>query len=350
MSGCQQLKTIFVTRPTEKMPAYNPVKEVQFADQKWSAAQQQWFYHTGQGTELVPYAWFMALEQPKIKIFGTVPKFSDTEYLARFGFLPDAKSPQNPDGLPVGFAKDTVVDPDSGRTVEVVGLTCAACHTGQLEYQGKGIRIDGGSSTADLHAFQTELGYAVGFADKIPFRFNRFAKAVLGENASDDAKRKLRQELEAFLVKGLAEKNVAEAGNIYPAASEGGFGRTDALGRIGNFVFGTELDNANLRVADAPVSFPPLWYTSWFSWVQYNASIQQPMVRNIGEALGVRARVNLTDPKKALPVHGQRQESLGDGESTCWCHGFHGSPFSGLARTNPGTDRPSQGAERCRAL
>jgi hypothetical protein len=63
-------------------------------------------------------------------------------------------------------------------------------------------------------------------------------------------------------------------------------------------VFGTELDNTNLRVADAPANFPPLWYTSWFAWVQYNASIQQPMVRNIGEALGVRARVNLTDTSK----------------------------------------------------
>lgn len=58
----------------------------------------------------------MALEQPHLKLFGTVPKFGDTAYLARFGFLPD---PQNPDGLPVGFAKDTVVDPNSGETVEV---------------------------------------------------------------------------------------------------------------------------------------------------------------------------------------------------------------------------------------
>jgi mono/diheme cytochrome c family protein len=298
MSGCQQLKTLLVTRPSEKLPPYHPVTDIHYLGQNWSAVQRQRFYHTGQGTELVPYSWFMALEQPKIKVFGTVPKFRETSYLARFGFLPDPISPENPDGLPVGFAKDTVVDPDTGQTVEVVGFTCAACHTGQLEYQGKGIRIEGGSSTADLLAFQTELGYAVGFTDKIPFRFDRFAKAVLGENASDDAKRKLRQEFEAFLNKGLAEKNAADAGNIYPAASEGGFGRTDALGRIGNFVFGTELDNANLRVADAPVSFPPLWYASWFAWVQYNASIQQPMVRNIGEALGVRARVNLTDPKK----------------------------------------------------
>jgi hypothetical protein len=297
MSGCSQLQAVFATRPTENMPTYRPV-DVQFGKQNWSPDQRAWFYHTAQGTELLPYKWFLALEQPKVKLFGTAPKFSDSTYLAGFGFLPDAASPQNPDGLPVGFAKDTVVDPTSksGETLEVIGLTCAACHTGQVEYHGKGIRIDGGSATLDLASFQTELGYAVAFADKIPFRFDRFARGVLGDNASDDAKGKLRQEFEAFLNAGLAEKNAADAGKLYEAA--GGFGRTDALGRIGNYVFGTELENANLRVADAPANFPPLWYTSWFAWVQYNASIQQPMVRNIGEALGVRARVNLTDPVK----------------------------------------------------
>jgi hypothetical protein len=296
MSGCQQVKVLFETRPSEKMPAYHPVAEVQYLNQNWSGYNRQWFYHAGQGTVLMPYSWFLALEQPKLHLFGDVPKFHDTAYLARFGFLPDTAGPENPDGLPLGFAKDNVVDPESGESMEVVGLTCAACHTGQLEYQGKGIRIDGGSSTADLASFQTELGFAVGFTEKIPGRFDRFAKAVLGPNPSAEEKSKLHQEFTALLNKGMAEKDAAEAGKLYEAA--GGFGRTDALGRIGNFVFGTELDNQNLRVADAPVSFPPIWYTSWFNWVQYNASIQQPMVRNIGEALGVRARVNLTDPKK----------------------------------------------------
>ncbi len=295
MTGCQQLQAVFGARPSENMPSYKPV-EVQFAQQNWSPAQRAWFYHAPQGTELLPYRWFLALEQPKLKMFGQVPKFSDTAYLAGFGFLPDSAGPQNPDGLPLGFAKDTITDVKTGERIEVVGLTCAACHTGQLEYQGKGIRIDGGSANVDLASFQTELGYAVAFTDKIPFRFDRFARAVLGDNASDDAKRKLRQEFEAFLNAGLAEKNAADAGKLYQAA--GGFGRTDALGRIGNYVFGTELDNANLRAANAPANFPPLWYTSWFAWVQYNASIQQPMVRNIGEALGVRARVNLTDPAR----------------------------------------------------
>jgi hypothetical protein len=297
MNGCADPKALFGTRPSEKMPAYKPV-EIHLVTQNWSSNEREWFYHTAQGTVLLPYRWFLALEQPQIKFFGTVPKFSDPEYLARFGFLPDHASSQNPDGLPVGFAKHTVVDPfdKKERSVEVIGLTCAGCHTGQVEYRGKGIRIDGGSASIDLSSFQSELGYALAFTDKIPFRFNRFARVVLGDNASKEDKTELRQDLKAFLNSGLAERHMADAGKLYEAA--GGFGRTDALGRIGNYVFGTELDNANLRVADAPVNFPPLWYTSWFAWVQYNASIQQPMMRNIGEALGVRARVNLTDPSK----------------------------------------------------
>lgn len=293
LSACNKLQPIFSKRPSENMPVFHPVAEVLSADQNWSAYQSEWFYHTAQGTELMPYAWFMALEQPNLKPFGTVPKFHETEYLVRFGFFPDAASSENPEGLPVGFARDTVVDPDNGESVDVVGLSCAACHTGQLEYQGKGIRIDGGSGTVDLASFQTELGYAAAYTEFIPWRFDRFAEAVLGKNASSEAKSKLHEEFKAFLKRGLAEKDEADAAKLYGAA--GGFGRTDALGRIGNFVFGTELDNRNLRVSDAPVNFPPLWYTSWFSWVQYNGSIQQPMVRNIGEALGVRARVNLTD-------------------------------------------------------
>jgi hypothetical protein len=41
------------------------------------------------------------------------------------------------------------------------------------------------------------------------------------------------------------------------------------------------------------VNYPHIWSTSWFDWVQYDASIMQPMVRNAGESLGVAAHVNL---------------------------------------------------------
>ncbi len=198
--------------------------------------------------------------------------------------------------MPAGLAIGEVTDPGNGEKSQQLGLTCSACHTAQLEHNGKGVRIDGGSPVLELAAFQTEVGYAVAFTDKLPFRFNRFAKKVLGPDASSDDKKKLRAELREYIKVGLKEAETAESGNLYSTA--GGFGRIDALGRISNLVFGTELDDKNLRLADAPVKYPPLWDTSWFSFVQYNNSIQQPMMRNIGEALGVRARVNLKDPAR----------------------------------------------------
>jgi hypothetical protein len=48
------------------------------------------------------------------------------------------------------------------------------------------------------------------------------------------------------------------------------------------------------------VHYPHIWDSSWFDWVQYNASIEQPMVRNAGEALGVSARINLITPKQEM--------------------------------------------------
>ncbi len=292
--GCTQLKQLFAHRSSQDMPDFKPV-DVSYIDQNWQPDRREWFYHAGQGSMIMPAKWFQALEQPKVSLTAA-PLFSDTAYLSRFGFLPDATSQTNPTGLPDGLAVDTVNDPSNGEKTDQIGLTCAACHTGQLEHNGKAIRIDGGSPVVQIEAFQTELGYAVAFTDKLPFRFNRFAERVLGPNASSDDKKKLRAQFRALLNSGEEEADAAEKGSLY--STEGGFGRIDALGRIGNYLFGTEYDPKNLRLADAPVKYPPLWDTSWFSMVQYNNSIQQPIMRNIGEALGVRARVNLTDPSR----------------------------------------------------
>jgi hypothetical protein len=80
-----------------------------------------------------------------------------------------------------------------------------------------------------------------------------------------------------------------------------GFGRLDALNRIGNQVFAVALGrDENYAGTSAPVHFPRIWDASWFDWVQYNGSIEQPMVRNAGEALGVAAMINLRGPKQAL--------------------------------------------------
>jgi hypothetical protein len=42
LTGCSQLKTLFETRPSEKMPQYHPV-EVEYSDQHWSADQRHGF-------------------------------------------------------------------------------------------------------------------------------------------------------------------------------------------------------------------------------------------------------------------------------------------------------------------
>ena len=38
--------------------------KVTFLQQNWTPAEIQWFYHFTQGTVIMPYAWFAALEQP----------------------------------------------------------------------------------------------------------------------------------------------------------------------------------------------------------------------------------------------------------------------------------------------
>lgn len=73
----------------------------------------------------------------------------------RHRYLPQKKTFFNPDALPVGIVRDTYGDKD------YVGYTCAACHTGQVNYKGKAIRVDGGPAMADMVGFLKELENAL---------------------------------------------------------------------------------------------------------------------------------------------------------------------------------------------
>jgi hypothetical protein len=69
------------------VPEYqNPPEQLVRAEQGWTDDQRLHFHYTSQGTRLVPYDWFMALEQPCLSLFGC-DLFADRTYLARFGFL-----------------------------------------------------------------------------------------------------------------------------------------------------------------------------------------------------------------------------------------------------------------------
>ena len=236
-------------------------QQVQWLPQNWTDEQRHTYYHTAQGSYLIPYAWFTALEQPEftLKLSGT-KLFRDDSYMEGFGFIPDMKSPVNPDALPVGFTRDDrFVDSYTGRKSIVLGITCAACHTGEIFYGGKAIRIDAGPSMIDLQKFTEAMGLAITWTYYDPLRFRRFADRVLGpDHASADSDR-LREDMQYYLNTSLAEFRSTR--HLFPTPE--GYGRTDALARIGNFVFGTELNNnKNLTVGDGPVNYPPVWDAS----------------------------------------------------------------------------------------
>ena len=202
--------------------------EVTYAIQGWSAADRDTFYTTSQGSHMMPYAWFKALR----RLDADQPFAGDQ--LQRYGYLPNEVSKSNPEGLPVGFVIDGSVD--SGQ----VGMTCAACHTGQLEYQKAGathaLRLDGAPANADFQQFLTDLAAASRATLMQPERFDTFAKAVLGPGYTaaksadlNDAFGKWVGQFTEFMDKSL------------PSASVWGPGRLDAFGMIFNRVSARDL-------------------------------------------------------------------------------------------------------------
>jgi hypothetical protein len=228
--------------------------------------------------------------------------------LDRYGFIPNSTETEHDKAnvLPVGFARGKPIRREDGtpwlnpRTKQPmigVGLTCAACHTGRLTYNNTTVLIDGGSALTDLGKLRQGLGISVLFTRLLPFRFERFADRVLGPGASSEAKAELRRDLDQTWAKFNVVRKLDQ--KVAQRSIEEGYARLDALNRIGNTVFALDLKQFDNYVGtSAPVHFPRIWNAPWFDWVQYNGSIQQPMVRNAGEALGVGATVDCSARRK----------------------------------------------------
>jgi hypothetical protein len=148
-----------------------PAAEPIYLDQAWTDADRQSYYYLPQGSEVMPYPWFLALEQAT-----TSKPFCDADHIESFRFIPNWAGKANPDGLPVGFAKGRGQD---GQ--DWFGLTCAACHTGQFTYEGKAVRVDGGTTLADMIGFQSALVTALRSTLDQAAKFDRFARQVLGD-------------------------------------------------------------------------------------------------------------------------------------------------------------------------
>lgn len=258
--------------------------------QNWNPREQQEFWFLSQGSQILPYRWFLALEQA-----GSETLFRDDSHMDGLRYLPQRATTMNPDALPIGFTKDSAKGNDdyAETSDQWLGITCAACHTGQVEFNGRKMLIDGAPTMADLEGFMGALAGAMQTTLDDKAKFDRFAERVLGTgNLTGGAEVKLRQQL-AAMTKIRREWNERNKG-----ASPYGFARLDAIGAIFNEVAATALKiPGNRKPADAPVSYPFIWDTPQHDRVQWNGSVENAgpgaLGRNVGEVLGVFGSLKL---------------------------------------------------------
>ena len=122
----------------------------------------------------------------------------DEEYISRYGFLSNSQESYNADGMtldpadlpglstleqdehnnpshfPVGFVRTRdFTDRATNRTSDMLGLTCAACHTGQINFEGIGYRIDGGAAMTDLELVYSKIEGGFLFDTTLPENSNQ---------------------------------------------------------------------------------------------------------------------------------------------------------------------------------
>jgi hypothetical protein len=296
----------FDSNAYDKSEMTKQISSVVILDQGWDKNEMLDFYNTSQGSQLLPYSWFLALEQA-----GNSDLFRDDKNIKSLGYIPQASTPgRNPDGLPIGFVKDVIQEDflasaltatrlsssAQGNQMEWLGLTCAACHTSEINYGDKTLRINGGPAQSDFPAFMVNLSKALAATTNEDAKLTRFAKKIIPESGFNETeKQALKKQLFAYNVwlNGYIDINYGGLTTPY------GYGRLDAFGAILNRVTSSLLDiPSNGTPANAPVSYPFLWNTSQLDWVQWNGSVSSHIGRNVGEVSGVFAYTILKTDKE----------------------------------------------------
>lgn len=327
-----------------------------YLKQGWDEADSLWFYNTTQGSDLIPYDFFLALEQE-----NSTELLRSDQSMDGFRYLPQKETRFNPDALPVGFVKDSYQGKD------YVGYTCAACHTGQVNFGGKAIRIDGGPAMADMVGFLKALEKSLTATQSDAQKNERFVKAVIAAKNNYKNAEEVNEDLKKWTNTTILYNTVNHSKLDY------GYARLDAFGRIYNRVLqhvinkeqvelallgamrdGNKLltkqqvdavlkgisetiiddqqfalviqrllatdgnypglnpndllvvRNAIFNPADAPVSYPFLWDISHSDYVQWNGLAANagvgPLGRNTGEVIGVFGTLDWTAREKGFSL------------------------------------------------
>lgn len=306
--------------------------QIVYLDQGWSAADSLWFYNTTQGSNLLPYSFFLVLEQSDSSAL-----FRSDENIDRYGYLPQRSTASNPDGLPVGMVRDEY------RNKAFMGFTCAACHTTQINFAGTGIRIDGGPANSDMESFMIDLAAALYATLETPEKLDRFVTNVIKQGHYANGSEVLA-DLKKYAQRIKTYNIINTPRDTKRPLTHYGYARLDAFGRIYNRVLehimsaqqlrellaeilspaelakvmlGIEpvlsssdrdhviertqayltdkqiikLRNKIYNPADAPVSYPFLWDVPQHDYIQWNGRVDNsglgPMARNAGQLIGV---------------------------------------------------------------
>ena len=250
------------------------------SDGGWDAPTAERFYHESQGSVILPAAFLRALRGPDGK------HLLDPARMHSYGFLPGAAGK---DPYPLGVTAD---DGSKSGGIPMAGVTCAGCHTAQLQYRGTTLRIDGGGANISLQAFFNAVRTDLTQTAANPAERKRFLTEAI---ALGYPKAKASQGLDYEVARNAFV--VRAATDVKGSNTPGGPGVVDALTGIAFNAFTLGLHDAgNAKRAIAPTNYPYLWDIWHFDWVQYNASVRQPMDRNVGEDVGLGARLNIVDP------------------------------------------------------
>ena len=256
---------------------------VVYLKQGWSEAERLRYYFTSQGSAVMPYQIFVNLETA-----GSTELLRSSSITKKYGLIPGEAHPElNPDSLPIGICRTSV--PEGRWKGDWVGVSCAACHNGELFYRGKTIRIDGGTShRIDMTGYVKEINDAMQATLSDEAKFERLVRAVGIQD---------KDKIQEFRLK--VGKSAEELSSYYRhiAVSPTAFGpgRMDALTMIHNQAMRGILGVAENYAANAAPAKPPfVWNTPQSSWVQWSAVANNPISRNTGEAIGVFARIDLS--------------------------------------------------------
>jgi hypothetical protein len=270
-------------------------------------ADRELYYQTPQGSYVASYDIFMNME-----VAGSQELFRSDANSARLGLIPQAPNPRtNPDGLPVGITKNVVTE---GRWKgETVGPNCALCHTGQLNYKGKRIRIDGGHTNLfDLQAYIQALDDALQATLTDTAKFDRMAARIGAANP--DAKSELRKRLRAKRADALLRHRRRSLPIAFRARPRQIASRSSTIDwRPSNPTFPEHLGGCGARQDSLCLECRAGNLDAMGRW------IQDPLVRNYGETLGVYLPMDLQSktPEEASSIRPPRS-SISRRSRTMW--------------------------------